>query len=160
MSSVAPDPHAPIAARIDQVRAVLVAAAGRHTLAPALLYAVIHEESGGDPDAYRVECPLGDASFGLMQLLLGTARGLGYQGPPRMLFDAGVNLELGAQYLARLFRQHHDQQLVLLEYNGGPRAVAAWAAGRRAGPAVAYMKTVLALEAYYDRREKARAAGA
>lgn len=153
------DPNLPIAREIDKVRNIIVATAGRHTLPPALLYAIVHTVSAGDPDAFRLDPPRRDACFGLMQLGRMTVRDLGYLGPVRMLFDTGTNLELGAQYLTKLFGRHLDVRLALIEYSGGPHAVHWWKLHWRRGRAARWTTAVLVLESYYERREKAIASG-
>ncbi len=152
------DPHAAVAAQVARVRNLVLAAAERHTVTPALIMAVIHEESGGNPDAFPENPARDGASFGLMQLLLTTARALGFGGPARMLFDPATSIELGSQYLATLLMSYGSEWLALVAYNGGPRAVRLYRLGWRTGPAVHYANTVYALMQYYDRREKVRAA--
>ncbi len=67
-----------------------------------ILLAVAWRESRGNPRAYRAEPKLGDASYGLMQLLCSTARDLGLRGECERLFNPALNLHFGAQYLAWL----------------------------------------------------------
>lgn len=114
---------------------VIAAAAARYTVSPALIRAVIAHESQYNPRAYRPEPT--DASRGLMQLLLSTARALGYTGdagpkdattlaggtfPLTGLFDPATNVQLGAQLLRNLLRQlDGDVPAVLSAYNGGVR---------------------------------------
>ncbi len=150
------DPHAEVAAKVESYRNLVAGAAERHKVPITLLEAMIHQESGANPDAFRVECGVCDASFGLLQLLLTTVRGIGYLGPVRMLFDPAVNIEFGAQYLAGLLTKYKDPLLALVAYNGGPSAARWYRAGWRSGRAAHYAATVHALELYYDRREKAR----
>jgi soluble lytic murein transglycosylase-like protein len=85
-----------------------------------LIRAIIIVESGGNPLAIRQE-PGGEASRGLMQLLLSTARSLGYNGPPDGLFDPALNVKLGTAYLWRLYQRLGDWQAVISAYNGGIR---------------------------------------
>lgn len=66
---------------------------------PFDVLAVIEIESAFDPGAYRAEPSLGDASRGLMQILLSTARDRGYGGPADGLFDPEVNLRVGMAHL-------------------------------------------------------------
>lgn len=82
---------------------------------PALVAAVMMQESGGNPKAIS---PVG--AVGLMQLMPETAVGLGVKDP----FDPEQNVMGGSQYLADLLRQF-DGNLVsaLAAYNAGPGAV-------------------------------------
>lgn len=153
------DAHAAVAAVVERNLNLVEGAAARHNVPPALLLGIIHDESGGDPDAFRIEPLVIDASFGLMQLLWGTAKGLGYSGPVRMLFDAALNIELGAQYLGGLLARYKDSYLALIHYNGGPGAVRWYKLGWTRGRAVHYANTVHALQLYYERRLRARLNG-
>lgn len=97
-------------------------AARRHDVPPALLLAVIMEESGGDPGAVSAK-----GARGLMQLMPATAREMGVADPTQ----PGSNIAGGARYLAeQLERFDGDLPLALSAYNAGPGAV------ERAGRAV------------------------
>lgn len=90
--------------------------------------AIIQAESGGIPSAYRGEASIGDASIGLMQLLLGTAKSLGYSGGAgdatsgTGLYDPATNIGLGVTFLANLYRTLGNLPGVASAYNGGIRA--------------------------------------
>lgn len=94
--------------------AALQAAAQKTGLSPALLQAVEHQESGGDPTAVS-----GAGAIGLMQLMPGTAAGLGVNP-----WDPAQNLVGGATYLADQL-QHFGGNLpdALAAYNAGPGAI-------------------------------------
>jgi soluble lytic murein transglycosylase-like protein len=63
-----------------------------------LIRRMIRRESGGNPRAiYR-------GNYGLMQIKLGTARSLGYQGGVRGLLDADTNMRYAVKYLAGAWR--------------------------------------------------------
>lgn len=84
------------------------------------IQAVIQTESSWNPYAYRYEPKINDASYGLMQLLTSTARGLGYGGTPDGLFDPDVNVDLGTRLLAQLRgRFGNDFTRVYSAYNSG-----------------------------------------
>lgn len=88
-----------------------------------LVSAVIEVESGWNPKAYRAEPQIKDASYGLMQTLYGTARGLGYAGKPEGLFDPATSISLGAKYLKKMLDQFGGSwALALSAYNAGPGA--------------------------------------
>ncbi len=94
----------------------------------ALIKAIIAKESGFRPAAYRAEVAINDASRGLMQILLGTAKGEGYGGVGgdasklTGLFDPATNIEYGTSYLAsRLRTTGGDVRGAISAYNGGYR---------------------------------------
>lgn len=94
---------------------VVDSAARRNRLDPALLDAVIAQESGFRPDAVSSA-----GAVGLMQLMPDTARELGVSDP----FDAGQNVEGGAKYLRSLLDRYNGRlDLALAAYNAGPGAV-------------------------------------
>lgn len=88
---------------------------------PALLIqAVILTESSGRADAYRAEPRIHDASYGLMQLLYGTAKGLGYTGTPEGLYDPQTNIHYGTKLLAQLRARYGDNPAAIYSaYNSG-----------------------------------------
>lgn len=82
--------------------------------------AVIQTESSFNPAAYRAEPQIQDASYGLMQLLYRTAKGLGYTGTPEGLYDPATNIRLGTQLLADHMRRYGDDiRRVYSAYNSG-----------------------------------------
>lgn len=83
--------------------------------------AVITVESSWNPNAFRAEPRISDASYGLMQLLSRTAGGLGYSGAPQGLLDPATNIALGTKYLAQLRQSYGEFKRVISAYNsGGP----------------------------------------
>jgi soluble lytic murein transglycosylase-like protein len=82
--------------------------------------AIIGAESDFNPDAYRAEPQIHDGSSGLMQILLKTARGLGFTGDAAALFDPMVNISLGTKLLAQLRARYGDDfNAVYSAYNSG-----------------------------------------
>lgn len=108
--------------------ALIHAAATRHGVDPWLVMALIAQESNWRPSARRAEPKIKDASYGLMQLLGGTATGLGYTGPIgdrtllTGLYDPATNIDLGAKLVAHLWHQTGGaMSCTVSAYNGGYR---------------------------------------
>lgn len=111
----------PNTAKATEYAPLLVAAAVRYGIAPALLAGLVEHESGWNPRARRAEVRLNDASHGLGQLLLATARGMGYAGDAEGLYDPATNLTYTARYLSEQIRRAGSVQGGLSAYNGGYR---------------------------------------
>jgi len=99
-----------------------------------MVKAVIATESGFNSQAYRREAASaslpptpdfpqgGDASYGLMQLLVRTARGLGYNGTMDGLFNPTTNIDLGVKLMANNLRRSNGSVADSVSaYNGGFR---------------------------------------
>jgi soluble lytic murein transglycosylase len=102
--------------------------AKEHDLDPALMAAVIYQESKFNP---TVESSSG--AIGLMQLTPSTARGIairtgGSAFQTSDLYNAEINIRYGAWYLDNLFAKYHDERLVLAAYNAGQGNVDKWIA--------------------------------
>ena len=94
--------------------AIFEAAGLRYSLPPNLLKAVAKTESGFRPDAVSRA-----GAIGIMQLMPGTARGLGVTD----IYDPMDNIMGGAKYLRQLIDRFGDLQLALAAYNAGPSNV-------------------------------------
>ena len=129
-------------------------ALNKYYVDPALLAALVIQESGGNPDAYRHEPEYqtkyvtGQArwnraralgwtddelatSWGLTQVLGTTAWEMGFKYPPDKILDPASNLTLGAKYLRMKLDQYKGNTVeALLAYNGGDGAVIAYREGR------------------------------
>ena len=104
----------------DTFDALISQAASRWGVPFTWIKAVIGTESNFNVGAYRAEPQIGDASYGLMQLLSGTARGLGFSGDPEDLFFPEINIDLGTKLLAQLrSRYGGDFRRVYSAYNSG-----------------------------------------
>jgi Transglycosylase SLT domain len=107
----------------DRFDALIWTAAGSRGLDPLLVKAVIAKESSFNPQAYRAEPRIQDASRGLMQVLYGTASWLGYTGTPEGLFDPATSIQYGTAYLANrwIHYQSSPRQLTdaMAAYNAG-----------------------------------------
>jgi cell wall-associated NlpC family hydrolase len=123
----------------DPVQAAITAAAQAAQVDPALLRALIHQESNFDPRAVS-----GAGAQGLGQLMPGTARELGVSDP----FDPAQNARAAAAYLKnQLDAFGGDIDKALAAYNAGPGAV------RQYGGIPPYAETrnyVQRVRAFYD----------
>lgn len=88
-------------------------AARRHNVPEELFARLVQQESGWNPNARSHK-----GALGLAQLMPSTARALGVD--PK---DPYENLDGGARYLARQFREFGSWRLALAAYNAGPQAV-------------------------------------
>jgi peptidoglycan lytic transglycosylase len=109
---------------VDQ--AELTRQARARSIDPALVAAIIRQESSFNPHAVSVA-----GARGLMQVMPSVgqqvARSLGYPlWDPGLLFDPDANLELGIAHLASSIRQYDDIPRVLAAYNAGGSRVKRW----------------------------------
>lgn len=125
---VLPDPASPAAAPVGSVGSggggtvpagtpyadLFRQAGAAHHVDPSLLAAVARQESGFDPGAVS---PAG--AQGLMQLMPGTAQGLGVRDP----FDPPQAVDGAARLLGDLLTRFGSVELALAAYNAGPGAV-------------------------------------
>ncbi len=99
------DPYGPL---IDQ-------AASAYNVDPSVIRAILHRESAGNPNAVS-----GAGAGGLMQLMPGTAAGLGVTDR----FDPAQNIDAGTRYYRQMLdRFGGDSELALAAYNAGPGRV-------------------------------------
>ena len=90
--------------------------ADAYRLDPALIAAVIEQESHFDRQAYNRQ----SGARGLMQLTPSTARALGVTDPT----NPGESISAGCRYLRQLLSRFHGSvRLALAAYNAGPTAV-------------------------------------
>jgi soluble lytic murein transglycosylase len=109
-------------------REPLEARAAEMGLDPALVAALVNQESTYDPAAVSAV-----GARGLMQLMIPTARSLararGIRFRPEVLYDPLVNLDLGARYFRQVLNSFGGRvERALAAYNAGPTRVAAWTA--------------------------------
>jgi soluble lytic murein transglycosylase-like protein len=132
-SANAPAPLPP--ASLERLIAGASAATGND---PALIEAVVANESGFDPAATS---PVG--AQGLMQLMPATAADVGVTDA----YDPAQNIAGGARYLARLLQRFGGNvPLALAAYNAGPEA---GARGEFPAETQNYVRSVLASYAHY-----------
>jgi len=93
----------------------------KYNVEPALIKAHIKQESNWDVNASRFEAHKGDASWGLMQLLLATAREV--SGSPNLtttqLIQPRVNIEAGTKFIAQLQKRFGNMRDAIAAYNAG-----------------------------------------
>ena len=117
---------------LDRIRyplhyeAIVRGHAGNYRLDPALLAAVIYQES-----RFRPRVVSGAGAVGLMQLLPDTARGIatrtgGVGFRVSDLYDPELNVRYGSWYLRHLLDKYGDEQTALAAYNAGQTNVDAW----------------------------------
>jgi len=133
--------------------------AKEHDLDPALLAAVIYQESKFDSNAKSKS-----GAIGLMQLTPSTAKGIairtgGYAFETKDLYNPEINIRYGAWYLDNLFKKYGSEKLVLAAYNAGQGNVDAWRAAHediQFGETRAYIERVEDLKAIYRRAWRSR----
>jgi soluble lytic murein transglycosylase len=111
-------------------RGTVRAAATAGGLPPALLFAVMRQESAYDPDVVSYA-----GAAGLLQLMPATARRIARDQslPADHLLVPATNIRLGALYLAELLRSVEDNApLAVAAYNAGAHRVRRWL--RERGP--------------------------
>ena len=77
---------------------IIEAVAKKYDIDPQLIFATIMTESEGNPNSFRFEPHINDASYGLGQILYGTAVGLGYTGTPEEMYRPEISVDLIGKY--------------------------------------------------------------
>ena len=121
--------------------------ARNYDLNPALLAAVIEQESKFDANARSSA-----GAVGLMQLQPATAQGIAkYTGGSRFVLsdldNPEINIRYGAWYLHHLMQKYGSERLALAAYNAGQDNVDRW---RAAGEGIQFSET----REYVDRVER------
>jgi soluble lytic murein transglycosylase len=93
--------------------------ADNYRLDPALVAAVIYQES-----KFRADAHSDSGALGLMQLLPETAKGIatrtgGSQFEVEDLYDPEINVRYGSWYLRHLIDKYGSEERALAAYNGG-----------------------------------------
>jgi soluble lytic murein transglycosylase len=128
-------------------REIVLGHAKNYRLDPALLAAVIYQES-----RFRANARSDRGAIGLMQLLPATAQGIAERtGGTRFrvadLYDPEINVRYGAWYLRHLLDRYGSERLALAAYNAGQANVDRW---RAAGLPIQFAET----RDFVDRVEK------
>lgn len=86
----------------------------------SLIAAIIKIESDFDAQAYRAEPSKNDASYGLMQILSGTAKMvMGTTITAEELYNPSKNIIIGTKYLQQLYAKYNDIDDTISAYNHG-----------------------------------------
>jgi soluble lytic murein transglycosylase len=117
---------------------IVLGHASHYDLDPALLAAVIYQESH-----FRSDARSSSGAIGLMQLMPSTAQGIAdHTGGSRFkesdLYDPEINIRYGAWYLRHLMNKYKSEKLALAAYNAGQRNVDNWLAN---GSGIAFPET-------------------
>jgi soluble lytic murein transglycosylase len=120
--------------------------AQNYRLDPALLAAVIYQES-----KFQADAKSDSGAIGLMQLRPDTAKGIAIRtGGSRFqtsdLYNPEINVRYGSWYLRHLLDKYGDEKTALAAYNAGQRNVDTW---RAQGRGIQFTET----RAYVDRVE-------
>jgi soluble lytic murein transglycosylase len=121
-----------------EYEAIIRGHARNYRLDPALIAAVIYQESKFRPSVHS-----SSGAIGLMQLMPGTARGIALRtGGSRFevddLLEPEINIRYGSWYLRHLLDKYGDERIALAAYNAGQRNVDRW---RREGLGIAFAET-------------------
>lgn len=105
----------PRTGKAGEIAAMVTAMAKKHGVPVPLAHAVVRVESNYKPGLVGR-----GATYGLMQIKYPTARGMGFAGKPKDLFDPATNLEWGMRYLAGARRIAKGSICgTVLRYQGG-----------------------------------------
>ena len=128
-------------------QAIVRGHAQHYRLNPALLAAVIEQES-----KFRADARSSTGAIGLMQLQPDTAKGIAlHTGGKNFVLsdldDPEINVRYGSWYLRHLLDKYHDERLALAAYNAGQANVDEW---QQKGEDIQFSET----RAYVSRVEK------
>lgn len=123
-------------------RDTIVAESRRADMDPALVAGLIRQESSFNP---RATSPAG--ARGLMQVMPAVGQSIAPTAGitswnPALLYDPGVNIEIGIRHLAPLLRSQSNVARSLAAYNAGGSRVARWSAKRGADDAEIFTERI------------------
>ena len=129
---------------------IVLGHARNYRLDPALLAAVIYQESKFDADAKSDR-----GAIGLMQLLPETAKGIaertgGSKFQVSDLYDPELNVRYGSWYLRHLLDKYGSERIALAAYNAGQANVDSW---RAEGKGIVFPETREYVESVLETRE-------
>lgn len=99
---------------VTEHRENIIGASSAWDVPASLIAAMIHQESGGDPQAFGFS-----NEYGLMQILCSTAKDIGFQGDCNQLFSPSVNLYYGTKYLRWQYDRYGNWRKAISAYNAG-----------------------------------------
>ena len=105
----------------NEIDSIITKASVAYGVPKALIKATIKVESDFNPSAFRQEPHLKDASWGLMQILLSTAKWI-TKNPDltaSALMQPEFNVYAGTKYLAYLMGRYKNVKDVMAAYNAG-----------------------------------------
>ena len=127
---------------------IIVKAATRHEVDPALIKAIIMVESRYNPNAVSRQ-----GAKGLMQLMPKTARALGVED----VFDPEHNVNGGVKYLKQLLNEfNHNLKLALAAYNAGSSKVRRYRGIPPIGATRRYVNRVFEYYRYFKNRSSGK----
>jgi soluble lytic murein transglycosylase-like protein len=97
---------------------VIYKAALKNHVDKDVLYGICKVESNLDPSAMHHNDG-GEASIGLCQVKLSTARSFGFKGDSKTLSQPGTNAYYAARYLRFLYNKYHNWDHAIAAYNLG-----------------------------------------
>lgn len=98
---------------------LVTAASQKYNVPVALILGHIKQESSFNPNAYRAEPAINDASMGLMQMLVKTARSFDSSATLEKLRDPAYSIDLGVAYIAQNLKKWPEVKDAIAAYNAG-----------------------------------------
>lgn len=104
-----------------EYRKIIASVAKRYDLDPQVIYATIMTESEGNPYAFRYEPQIKDASLCMGQILISTAKSLGFNGDPKDMYKPEVCIDLIGKYHRNMLDTYGELSPMQLAvaYNAG-----------------------------------------
>lgn len=125
-----------------QYKDIIIQQAKNNHLNPALVFALIRQES-----LFRENAVSHAGARGLMQLMPYTAKRVAQQldlhyNDRKQLFDPTFNVTLGSHYLGKLSREKGHPILAIASYNAGPHRINRWLSSRAGLPADLWVEAI------------------